>query len=79
MVPFGCALVESCPDNVVLGDAIFGVVEVQTNSLERESLGALWVLRKELAEMHILYPVMMLLQSLPCGPFAERDNSGLRS
>jgi hypothetical protein len=49
----------------LIGDAVFGVVEVETYSLKREVLGTLGIIREQLAEMQVLYLSIMLPQSLP--------------
>ena len=61
----------------VVGDAMLGVVEVESRGLGREGLAAPRVLAEQRAQMNVADFLVMLAQRLPGAPFGERRRFGL--
>jgi hypothetical protein len=53
------------------GDAVLGVIKVDTDGFRSEALATLWVIREELSQVQFPHLGEMGLKSLPCCPLRE--------
>ena len=49
----------------LIGDSIFGIVEVDTGSLSRHPLTTLWIIVEKLPQMQLCHGFVMRLKSRP--------------
>src|SRR5215469_11339875 len=62
----------------VVGDTILRIVEEQTHGFCRHSLATLWVISKELAQVHFPNPSKVCCEGLPCLPLHGKCRDCLR-